>query len=232
VRDTHSVHKTHKKTQGNFTEEVLSTEIFMHSRDAMAITIDEYPGAQVFNLNDGALIRNATPLHAEDLVVSAKAENKAATVEAMLTAFTEDYDVNPFANMGELMEQLQAVRGDLQRIFAGEIHTKMEIADKLYDMHHYLFDERHKSTHIFPLVRGSMLHMGRFFYDCMSLAKTPEQATDFAKFGFDLLDRFLAAALDNMIAVMEVGKQRLQAKLDANALAAINDNVAQQGEAA
>ncbi|MDB5815203.1 MAG: hypothetical protein JWN23_2320 [Rhodocyclales bacterium] len=227
VRDTHSVHKTHKPTKGNFTEEVLSTEIFMHSRDAMSITIDEHPGAQVFNLNDGAFIRNTTPLHAEDLVISASMGNKAATVQAMLSAFTDDYDANPFANLGELMEQLQAVRGDLRGIFAGDIHTKMDIADKLYDMHHYLFDERHKSTHIFPLLRGSMLHMGRFFYDCMSLAKTPEQATEFAKFGFDLFDRFLATALDNMIAILEVGKQRLQAKLDASTA-----NVVQQGEAA
>lgn len=231
VRDTHSVHKTHKPTQGNFTEEVLSTEIFMHSRDAMAITIDEYPGAQVFNLNDGALIRNATPLHAEDLIVVSTPENKAATVQAMLSAFTEEYDVNPFSNMGELMQQLQAVRSDLRGILNGDLHSKMEIADKLYDMHHYLFDERHKSTQIFPLLRGSMLHMGRFFYDCMALAKTERQAVEFAQFGFDLFDRFLAAALDNMIAIMELGKQRLQDKLDAGAAASQN-NTAQQGEAA
>ncbi len=231
VRDTHSVHKTHKPTPGNFTDEVLSTEIFMHSRDAMAITIDEYSGVQVFNLNDGALIRNATPLHAEDLVISASPDSKAETVQAMLSAFTDEYDANPFANLGELMEQLQAVRSDLRRILAGEIQTKMDIADKLYDMHHYLFDESHKSTKIFPLLRGSMLHMGRFFYDCMALAKTPEKAVEFSLFGFDLIDRFLAAALDNMIAILEIGKQRLQAKLDANA-AASPDAAARQGEAA
>jgi len=227
VQDTHSVHKKHKKTPGNFTEEVLSTEIFMHSRDAMAMTIDEYPGAEVFNLNDGALIRSAKPLRAEDLVISAAAASKAATVQAMLSSFTEDYDVNPFANMGQLMEQLQAVRIDLRRILSGDIHSKMDIADKLYDMHHYLFDERHKTTLIFPLMRGSMLHMGRFFYDCMALSKTPEQAVEFAKFGFDLIDRFLAGALDNMFAIVDIGKERLQAKLDA-----ANQNVAQQGEAA
>lgn len=233
VQDTHTTHKTHKKTEGNFTEEVLSTEIFMHSRDAMAITIDEYPGVEVFNLNDGARIRNAKPLHAEELTVSSLAEKKSATVDAMLSAFTDNYDANPFTNMALLMEQLQAVREDLKRILAGELQTKMDIADKLYDMHHYLFDERHKATHIFPLVRGSMLHMGRFFYDCMALAKTPEQAVEFASFGFDLFDRFLAGALDNMIAVVDIGKERLRDKLATMAAQDMNqNNVAPQGEAA
>lgn len=227
VQDTHSVHKKHKKTEGNFTEEVLSTEIFMHSRDAMAITIDEYPGVEVFNLNDGAKIRSAKPLHAEDLVVKALPANRRATVEAMLSSFTEDYDANPFANITGLIEQLQAVRTDLKRIFSGEIRTKMDVADKLYDMHHYVFDEEHKRTLIFPLIRGSLLHMGRFFYDCMSLAKTPEQAVEFATFGFDLIDRFLLGAIENMVAIVEIGKDRLSAKLEA-----AKDNNARQGEAA
>ena len=214
VQDTHTSHRNHKPAEGNFGEEVRSTDIFLHSRDAMALTIEEYPGANVFNLNDGAAIRNAKPLHAEELKIAADPSGKAATLRAVMSAFTEDYDPNPFANIGQLMEQLQAVRQDLRRILGGEVHSKMEVADKLYDMHHYLFDEKHKSTLIFPLVRGSMLHMGRFFYDCMSLAPNDEKAVEFAYFGFDLLDRFLAGALDNMFAVLEVGKQRLQTKLD------------------
>lgn len=213
VKDTHTSFKKYKTTEGNFVDEVLSTEIFMHSRDAMAITIDEYPGAQVFNLNDGVKIRNAKPLHAEDLIVGGDAALKAATMQAMLAAFTEDYDINPFLNLGSLMEQLQAVRVDLRRILGGELHSKMDVADKLFDMHHYLFDDVHKATAIFPLLRGSMLHMGRFFFDCMSLAKTDEQAVEFAHFGFDLFDRFLAAALENLLAIGEVGKLQLQEKL-------------------
>ncbi|GAA5159269.1 motility associated factor glycosyltransferase family protein [Viridibacterium curvum] len=215
VQDTHTAHKTGKPTPGNFCDQVLSTEIFMHSRDAMAITIDDYPDAQVFNLNEGAKIRNAAPLHAEDLVVKADPARRAETVQAMLSAFTEEYDVNPFANLGLLCEQLQAVRRDLRGILSGEITSKMQIADKLYAMHHYLFDEKHQATHIFPLVRGSMLHMGRFFFDCMSLAKSETEAVEFAHFGFDLIDRFLAAALDNMLSILEVGKQKLQTKLAA-----------------
>ncbi|GAB4058728.1 motility associated factor glycosyltransferase family protein [Uliginosibacterium sediminicola] len=227
VQDTHITHQKNKSTEGNFCEEVLSTEIFMHSRDAMAITIDEYPGAKVFNLNDGARIRNATPLRPEELRIEADPANKPAALAAMLSSFTDQYDANPFANMGSLMEQLQALRTDLRRILAGELHNKMDIADKLYDMHHYLFDEHHKLTDIFPLVRGSMMHMGRFFYDCALLAKTDEQAVAFAHFGFDLFDRFLAGALDNMLAVVDIGKERLSAKLAGGA-----QNELVQGEAA
>ncbi|HSD38938.1 MAG TPA: 6-hydroxymethylpterin diphosphokinase MptE-like protein [Rhodocyclaceae bacterium] len=227
VRDTHDSHKTGRRVPGNFAKEVMSTDIFMHSRDVMGITLAEYPDAKVFNLNDGAAIRGAEPLHTHELSVAAAPAGKPAMVEAVFSSFTDHYDANPFLNLASLMEQLQAVRLDLRRITAGELKSKMDIADKLYDMHHYLFDERHKATHIFPLVRGSMLHMGRFFFDCMSVSKDTQQAIEFARFGFDLLDRFLAAAVDNMIAIMDVGKQRLQVKLDEHKqLASI------QGEAA
>ncbi|HEX5126224.1 MAG TPA: 6-hydroxymethylpterin diphosphokinase MptE-like protein, partial [Rhodocyclaceae bacterium] len=208
---THEAHKVGLPVPGNFSEGILSTEIFIHSRDSMAISVAEHPDAKVFNFNDGAKISGTHPLKDEDLALELDASAKPALVSAAMSAFTDDYDADPFDRLNMLIEQVVAVREDLTRILSGELKSKMDVADKLYDMHHYLFDERHQSAQIFPLVRGSMLHMGRFLYDCMAMIRDEKTALEYARFGFDLFDRFLAAGQENIVSLHELGRARQEA---------------------
>lgn len=216
VDNVHAEHKedTARTVEANFGGDMLSTEIFMHSRDSMAMTIKEHPGPQVFNLNDGALIKGAQPLKPEDFHIDATPATKQATLAAVMTAFTQDYSRDPLENLSMLEVQLKAVREDLTRIVNGEfrddpeLKTKMDVVDRLYDIHYYFFQAKHQSTQIFPLMRGSMLHMGRFFYDCVSLCATDEKATEFGRFGFDLMLRFIDAASAALAQLHEVGAER------------------------
>ena len=166
---THEQHQTGLPVEGNFSEGVVSTEYFIHSRDAMAISIREHSGAKVFNLNDGARIKGAIPLPPEEFSLSTTPESKAAAIDAMLAAFTVDYDQNGAAKLDFLAEQLDAVMADLKLRFDREMKGKMDVFDRLSEMHEYFFYEKHQEAQIFPMVRGSMLHMGRFLFDCISL---------------------------------------------------------------
>lgn len=206
---THESHKDVKKVPGNFCDEVLSTEAFIHSRDSMVLSIRDHPQQNVYNLNDGAHIIGSIPLKPDELEIEPAQTPKEKVIETMLGAFTEDYDTNPFRNIDLLCEQIGAVRNDLERIFKQERTNKMQICDTLYDMHHYLFDERHKETHVFPLVRGSLLHMGRFFFDCVTLFRDEKMALEYAEFGFDLILRFLDAGRETVHSLHQVGQEWL-----------------------
>lgn len=192
-------HKRHREAgarevEGNFGGKVFSTDTFTHSRDSMAMTLRETPGVRVYNMNDGALIKGAEPLRPEDFSIEATALTRTEAMEAVMTAFTTDYDADPVHSLGMLQEQLMAVREDIARILGPDVQTKMDIVERLFDMHHYFFADKHRSTQIFPLMRGSMLHMGRFFYDCMALCGDDELAARYARDGFGILQDFLAAA--------------------------------------
>ncbi len=191
--------QVNKAIPGNFGEEVRSTDTFIHSRDAMQMSIAEHPQARIFNLNDGALIDGAAPLHLADIAITASAESRAQAIAAMLGAFSTEYDTDPKENFRLLLQQLGAVREDFSRICAArEIHSKIDACELLFSLHEYLFLPEHQSTQIFPLLRGSLQHMGRFFYDCVGLISEQDRAVEYAKFGFDLIQRFLAATQETL----------------------------------
>lgn len=187
-------HKSSKSAEGNFGGEVRTLELYQHSRDAMETSIAEFFNAKVFNLNDGMLIRGAQPLHAEDCVIPAPTHTKAEILEQVFAAFTRDYQGDMAERLGWLEEQVGAIAEDAHRLFERPITNKMDVADALFDFHQYLFDDQSKATQIFPMVRGSMLHLGRFFLDAMALTPNDEKASEYARYGFELLERFFRTA--------------------------------------
>lgn len=214
VSETHQAVSGAREIDGNFGGKVYSTDTFTHSRDALEMSIREFGDAKVYNLNDGAAIKGAIPLHAEEAVVGSSPESKQRALEAIMGAFTTDYDADPFQRLDFLLQQLKAVREDVVRITTRyEMKCRMDAFDLLFDMHHYLFAPGHQSAQIFPLLRGSMLHLGRFFYDCLGLVKDEQKALDYARFGFDLFARFIDAAYENVASLHEVGRELQAAKL-------------------
>jgi len=201
--------QTNRPIPGNFGSDVLSTDTFTHSRDAMQVSIAEHPQAKVYNLNDGALISGAMPLHADSFVLHSSTASKEAAIEAMLGAFTLDYDPDPRANFALLIQQLIAVREDFARICDKKISSKIEACELLFELHDYLSLPQHQSTQVFPLLRGSLQHMGRFFYDCIGLIAEEDKAVEYSYFGFDLIQRFLGAmqnTLESLLADFSADK--------------------------
>ncbi|MDE2440344.1 MAG: motility associated factor glycosyltransferase family protein [Betaproteobacteria bacterium] len=209
---THEQHQTGIPVDGNFSDGIQSTEFFIHSRDAMQIVIREHDASTVFNMNDGALIKGAVPLRPEDFSIASTPASKAAAIEAMLAAFTLDYDVDTGEKLDFLAEQLDAVVADLKLRFEREMKNKMEVFDRISEMHEYFFYARHQEAQIFPLVRGSMLHMGRFLYDCITLIPSDAEAIEFARFGFDLFLRFLGTAREAMLELKGLQLENLEGR--------------------
>lgn len=210
IQDVHAAHQSGQTVKANFGGDVLSIEIFIHTRDAMQLSIAQHPSSRVYNLNDGALIGGAEPLHAEALRLTTTPAIKQAAMAAAMEAFSTDYDPNPFENLTFLADQIQAVESDLRRILDQPLNDKLSICDALYDMHHYLFsDDVHRAAQVFPMMRGSLLHMERFFFDCMSLIKDEEKALEYGRFGFDLFLRFLEEARCAVERLRQVGIDRV-----------------------
>lgn len=203
VIQSHALPQSNKAIPGNFGDDVLSTETFIHSRDAMQVSISEHPQAKVYNMNEGALIAGAVPLHIEEFTLNATPESKAQAVRSMLDSFTCDYDPDPFANFELILDQLRAVQEDFARICSKEIRNKIDACELLFELHEYLTLPKHQSTQVFPILRGSLQHMGRFFYDCIGLIDGQELAVEYAKFGFDLLQRFLRGAETTLVLLLD-----------------------------
>lgn len=191
-------HRDSKPIEANFGGMVQTIELYQHAKDAMEASIKEFPEARVFNLNDGALIHGAVPCRAEDAQLPEAVPGKGAVLEAVFAAFTHDHQGNWGERMGWLEEQARAIGEDVTRILEREYKTKMDVADALFDFHQYLFDDRHKVTQIFPLLRGSTLHMGRFILDCMSLMPDDAKAVEYAKGAFAQLRAFPIAAAERL----------------------------------
>lgn len=195
--------QSNKGIPGNFGDNILSTDTFIHSRDAMQASIGEHPEAHVYNLNEGALIVGAQPLHAEDFAIHSTPASRDAAIAAMLGAFTQDYDPDPCANFELILQQLRAVEEDFARICSKKITSKIEACELLFELHAYLTQPEHQSTQIFPVLRGSMQHMGRFFYDCIGLIAKEDKAIEYAEFGFALLQRFLGGIEATLVGLLE-----------------------------
>lgn len=203
LKQSETNHKYSKPIEANFGGEVQTIELYQHAKDAMEMSLQEFPRARVYNLNDGALIKGAQPRHAEDVDLAPAAHGKAEVLETVFGAFTHDYQDDWGKRMGWLEEQARAVGEDVARILDREFKTKMDIADGLFDFHQYLFDDRHKATQIFPLLRGSTLHLGRFIFDCMSLMPDDAKAVEYAATAFDRLRAFPFAAADRLALLRE-----------------------------
>ena len=209
VATAHRSHAEGKPVPANFgDEDVLSTDDFIHSRDVMAVSVGLHKDAQVFNLNDGASIARTIPLRMEDAVIETAPESKAAALAAIRTAFTTDYGDDLSQNLEDLLEQLDAVIADLRGILPVDIPHKLAAVDGLGEMHRYFYADMHKSAQVFPLLRGSMLHMGRFTYDCISRIKDEKKACEFARYAYGLYERFLQAARENVTSLKNVADER------------------------
>jgi len=58
-----------KKTEGNFRDEVFTTNIFDSSKGVMEFAIVDFPDATIYNCSDGAKISGSTPLPFNEIII-------------------------------------------------------------------------------------------------------------------------------------------------------------------
>ncbi|MES2771143.1 MAG: 6-hydroxymethylpterin diphosphokinase MptE-like protein [Pseudomonadota bacterium] len=210
ANESHAAAKQTIKVPGNFGDEVESSFILMQCRDLISQSIRIYGGqCTVYNLNYGAEIKRAEPLHAEDINIVSSAADRQASLERIATCFSLDYPHDIEKNLGYLAEQMEAVHADVRNIFAKDISNKMDCCEVLRDLADYLFAKKHASTAVFPMLRGSLFHMCQFFYECLTLIRDEEVALAYAHAGFAIILDFLLGSRDLILQLPEEARQRL-----------------------
>lgn len=194
---------------GNFGDEVLSNAIYMQTRDLIAYSIEQFKQrSAVFNLNRGAKIPGATALHSKDCQIESTSTSKQQALDEIFNCFTHDYEKEADRNIRYLAEQMEAVIMDAHQILKRDYQNTLEVCDALADFWSYLNAKKHAKTAIFPMLRGSMLHMCRIFYECLTMIKSPETALIYAQDGIDTLLEFLIAGQELILRIPEEARRR------------------------
>ncbi len=201
VAGTNWLHRGGNPVPGNFRDTVLSTDQLTYSRDVLQVSIAAHPDAVVYNPNDGARIAWTQRILPDDIQIAATPESRRLAVDAVSRAFMRGVLDDMPGNIASLLAQLDAVIADLTELFARPIQRKADLFVRLADMHAYLFQPDHQQSQVFPLVRGSLQHMGRFANDCFALMKDETAAVEYGREVFDLLLGFLKAGRENILAL-------------------------------
>ena len=201
VDNTNTALRDTREVPGNLVETVLSTDQFSYSRDVMQLSIAAHPEAKVFNPNNGAKIKGSHTVRPDEIDIGATSDDRARAIAAIRASFARGVTDDMGRNIGDLIVQLDAVMADLAGLFAQPIEKRADLFARLADMHAYFFHQTHQEAQIFPLMRGSMQHMGRFANDCFALMRDDAKAVEFGHFAFDLFLRFLRAGHENLVAL-------------------------------
>lgn len=213
VKQTEAACAIRKPVPGNFGDEVHSTDIFIQARDLISYSVLQFhKQSTVYNMNRGAAIRGTEPLRPKDFHLDSKPESKQATVEALLDCFTTEYESEPDRNIANLVEQMDAVVVDAHQILIKNYQSVLEVCDALADFEHYLNAPKHAKTAAFPMLRGSMLHMTRVFFECLTMIKDRDIALQYAREGMQTMIEFLVAGQELITRIPEEARRRAQAR--------------------
>lgn len=201
VVGTNWMHRSGNPVPGNFRETVLSTEQLTYSRDVLQVSIAAHPEAVVYNPNDGARIAWTQSIRPEEIHIESTPASRQAAIDAVSAAFMSGVLDDMPGNIADLLAQLDAVIADLTALFARPLQRKADLFVRLADMHAYFFKSEHQESQVFPLVRGSMQHMGRFANDCFALMKDEADALAYGAEVFELLLDFLRVGRENISAL-------------------------------
>lgn len=201
---------------GNFGDEVHSTEIFIQARDLISFSIMQFARqSTVYNLNRGAAINGAIPLRPEEFAIGSTPATKKTVLDAVFGCFTSDYRNDPDRNMANLCEQMEAVVTDAHQILIRDYKSVLEVCDALADFEHYLNAPKHAKTAVFPMLRGSMLHMCRVFFECLTMIRDQQLALQYAQEGMHTMIEFLLAGKELIARIPDEARRRAHARASA-----------------
>jgi len=186
---------------GNFGGEVTTDKVLTVSRRMMEYAIYSHPDARVYNLNDGALIAHAIPLHAENFVCDASPAGKAAAIEAIKSAFeVRQFNVSELGQ--NLLAQIDRFIEDIKAIIATDQKTRSDVIDKLSKIYQYVQSEGNASMPCALLFRGALFHLLSMMFNAIAIIKDEDEALAKAEFDFDNLLDFLEQARVEVVNVI------------------------------
>ncbi len=179
------------RVPGNFGGKVSTDKILSVARRMIGYMIARFPRANVYNLNDGAMIRGAEPLHKEDFALKQPAD-KAEVIAAVKGAF-ERKTFDTEALQSSLLEQIDRFIQDVADITQKPQRSRSDVIDKLSQIHQYAQSEVNRQAPSALLFRGAVFHLLSMTFNAITIIKDEDEVLAKASFDFSNLLDFLKA---------------------------------------
>lgn len=178
---------------GNFGGEVSTDKILSVARRMMGNMIAHYPEARVYNLNDGAMIRGATPLRKEEFVLEGTSTGKAEVVADIRGAF-EHRQSNLTELEQSLLTQMDEFTEGVSAIIAQDQKTRSDVIDKLSRIHQFVQSGVNTSKPCALLFRGAIFQLLSLTFNAITIIKDEDEVLAKAEFDFGNMLDFLKQA--------------------------------------
>jgi hypothetical protein len=159
----------------------------------MGNMIVRFPGARVFNLNDGAMIKGAAPLDKKDFVLEQRPAGKSAAVNAVKGAFDKK-QFNLKALEQSLLDQIDDFIEKVSAIIGQEQKIRSDVIDKLSHIHQYVQSEVNATKPCALLFRGAVFHQLSMTFNAVTIIKDEDEVLAKAEFDFANMLDFLQQA--------------------------------------
>ncbi len=164
--------KTFRKVEGNFCDEVYTTDIYELAKDKMEMLLQHYKNLKLYNTSDGAKIKGSIPLKAKDIALSPL--KKESILKEIENFFIKGY-VTPknkeFINKeySKLLNDLDELIEIVKQLKIDPSHLEKELFEKTTAL--YLLLEQRLSKEkemMYTLIRGTLYHFASFYYSYLS----------------------------------------------------------------
>jgi len=182
------------QTRGNFSTNVYTNSLFSLSREHFESAFSSALNKQVYNLSDGAYIKGAKPLKAED--ASLPKTDKAASIAQLKSTFSHDAFLEPHQRYEEEIERYLThfIQG-LKNLTVTSRKTLYEAIDAAY---FFTLQQRYESPMSGTLLSGTLWHLLNTLLVALMHLKTP--ALDEAwRRGVQLLEQTLKEIKNELV---------------------------------
>lgn len=186
---------------GNFGGVVSTNKILQMSRQQMGVAVTRHPASKVYNLNDGAAINGAIPLHAEDFASESTVDGKLAAMEAIQGAFeSRVFDIEELKR--QLLDHVDAFIDEISARIKVKMTRRAEVLEKLSELYHFVRKQDEALLPSGPLFRGFVYHLMSLTFNAVSIIKDEEEAVAKAMYDLGVLEDGLAQARNAIAAVL------------------------------
>ncbi len=198
----HQLYKTSKKVEGNFEEEVLTTNTFDSSKGILEMMISKYPGVKVYNCSDGVKILLTKPKRVEELDFT-KIQNKSELLETLLD--------KKFDSAGLTKEKLhdaieskissvQSLMDELLGLVAIKKYSRTELVTAFTRQYAKLNSvyETEGSSVPYTTLKGSFIYFQTGIITNSYYYKDESARSDFIEYGLTLMNEHFSKLMEEL----------------------------------
>lgn len=179
---------------GNFGGEVSTNKVLSFARRMTDYAILRHADTQVFNLNDGALIEQATPLRPEDFASKWQgSSSKIEAIEAALASFANQ-EFNLMDLRKDLLAKIDDFISQVEEIVDRKQDSLSDAIDKLIDIHRLTLATENFEQPCALLFRGTLSRLLSMAFNAMTIILDQEEALAKAEWDFSNIVDFLYQA--------------------------------------